>query len=190
MKNFKRIIIIAALSFFIKTTAQVRIGGSVDISINLPMPKVIIVKEEPKPMPAPKAPKKQKVYKPKKQHCETILYSLGTIVNHTHRYGRVDLVVVDAFIENLGRGLERVTYLTNTRETLEIVIRTNNPNDCNYHYNTNPHCTTNLIVSVALNSVEMPLHNGSISLQPGESIYSVLNLNSVYEGSFNGSIQF
>lgn len=192
MKKLKVILVILVLSYFSKVNSQVRIGGTIDININLPLPKVIIVKEEPKPRPVyhPKEEKRQKEHKPKKQHCEQYEYSLGTIINQNNRFGRFDLLIVDAVFEPIGRGLERITYFTNTRETLEIIIHTNNPNDFNYHYNNNPHCTSNSIVSVALNGHEIPLRDGSFSLQPGRQFHSVVNLHSLYEGDFNGTVNF
>ncbi|VXB84292.1 conserved exported hypothetical protein [Flavobacterium sp. 9AF] len=190
MKKFKLVVAILVVSLFTKVNAQVRIGGSVDISINFPSPKVIIVKEEPRPVYKHKEPKKCKVYKPKKHHCEPYPEVLGVITNQNGRYDRVDLAILDVTIENIGNGLESVTYFTNTNETLEIIIRTNNPNDYNYHYSTNPHCAANVIVSVALNGYEMPLRDGSISLQPGRQLHSVVNLHSFYEGNFNGTVNF
>ena len=190
MKNLKVIIVILLLSSFSKVNSQVQIGGSIDININLPFPKVVIVKEEPRPVYHPKEEKRQKGHKPKKQHCEEYVYSLGTISNQNNRFGNMDLLIVDAVFEPIGRGLERITYFTNTRETIAIIIHTNNPNDFNYQYNTNPHCTSNTIVSVVLNGHEMPLRAGSISLQPGRQFHSVVNLHSIYEGTFNGTVNF
>ena len=190
MKNLKVIVVLLALSYFSKVNSQVRIGGGIDITIDLPFPKVIIVKEEPRPVYHPKEEKRQKEHKPKKQHCEDYAYSLGTIINQNNRFGSIDLLIVDAVFEPIGRGLERITYFTNTRETLEIIIHTNNPNDYNYQYNTNRHCTSNVIVSVVLNGHEMPLRDGSVSLQPSRQFHSVVNLHSLYEGTFNGTVNF
>lgn len=188
MKNLKPIVVLIAVSFFSYAQAQVRIGGSVDISINLPTPKVIIVKEEPRPVYTPKPHKKPKAHKPKKHHCEEVVYALGSIRNQNGRYNSFDWLIVDASLENLGNGLERLTYFTNTRETIEIIIHTNNPNDYNYHFTRNPHCTANTIISVAMNGYAIALHQGSLSLQPGHQLHAVLNLDSCNEGTFNGTV--
>lgn len=184
MKKIKIIIAIVTLVISSNLNSQVRVGGSIDININFPAPKVIIVKEAPKPVYKTKKVKKHN------SKCERRDNNLGSIRNQNNRYGSIDLLVIDVSFENIGNGLERITYFTNTRETLEVILRTNNPNDYNYHYHTNPHCNSNSIVAVALNGYEMPLQNGSIALQSGQQFHTVLNLHSYHQGNFNGVVSF
>ena len=50
----------------------------------------------------------------------------------------------------------------------------------------------NRIIKVLLNGKYLELRDGSLSLQPGgqNNFHSVINLHSLYEGDFNGTVNF
>ena len=86
----------------------------------------------------------------------------------------------------------------NNGETLEFIIQTVNVNDYNYHFNNNGNHNhggnrnyNNTILAVLLNGRELPVRNSSLSLQHGhQGVHSVINLHTVYDGDFNGTVNF
>ena len=176
------------LSFSLK--AQVRIGGdiSIDVSIGKPQPGVVVVDRR------PENPRQNRrvVNKPRRTGNHHEVYNYGTIRNQNGPYGLQDYYVKKATIEPLRNGLENVVYYLNTGDVLELTIATANPQDYNYHiYNRRSH-GTNSIVKVLLNNKFLDLRSGSLSLQPkgNQGFDSIINLQSTYEGDFNGTVNF
>lgn len=198
MKN--QLIFLSALFIVISTSlsAQVRIGGgvSVDVSIDIPIPEIVVVKKRTPKKPRPKVITKQ----PRKPiihrcngHCNhNTNVSYGEIRNQNGPYGLQDYYVQEAQIQPLQNGLENVIYYLDSGDVLELVIATANPQDYNYHIYNNCECSNNnKIVKVLLNSQYLDLRDGSLSLQPKQNgFHSVINLHSMHEGDFNGTINF
>ncbi len=175
--------------------SQIRIGGgvSIGVSIDLPIPDIVIVAERSEtPRPGPRVRCRQAVIHTCDHSC---FDSLGTINHQNGPNGRYIYKVTEASLLPIDNGEEKVVYHLDTGEILEIIISTLNPSDYNYQYY-DPSCQncqdSNSILLVLLNNEELPLRNGSLSLQPlgNGQFRNVINIHSVYEGNFNGSINF
>ncbi len=171
--------------------SQVRIGGgvSIDVNIDIPIPDVVVIGRTPKPPVVITEPRRERpvIHTPTHEN-----YGYGEIQNQNGPYGRQIYQVVQASLEPTNKGIERVIYHLDTGDVLELYIATANPNDYNYHiYN---HCDcqqNNRITEVLLNGQYLPLRDGALSLQPrADMFHSVLNLHSVHEGDFNGTVNF
>jgi len=174
MKNTFKLTLAFILGMFFLTNAQVRIGGGISIDIDLPLPEIVVEKK--RPIPAPQRYPKQK----RKQRT----------VNR--RDGSYNYHVINASIAKANYNTESILYEFDNGETLELIIATTNPHDYNYHFynNRGPH-GGNQIQVILLNGYELPAHSASLSLQPKRIGYhSVLNLHSVNEGNFNGTVNF
>lgn len=210
MKTNTLFILIVALFLSHVSSSQVIIGGGVGVSIdvNIPFPDIVITKRKPIP-PAPPAPRPDihtcnhvicghHTPRPQVVHACTTCnhnYAFGTINNQNRPNGQYLYQVVNANINTVSNGQELVSFNLNNGELLELVIATANHNDYNYHYNSHVcrhRCgcsNNNMILSVQLNGREMPLRDGSLSLQPRHGgFHAVVNLHSLYEGDFNGTV--
>ncbi len=197
----KRQIVLFLLFFSIFSAtifSQIRIGGSISIDINLPIPDVVIVGKSPKRVPVPQ-PEQCPIPREKRHRCNdncnhNNVFSYGEIQNQNGSYGNERYSVLDAHITLLQNREEIITYELDSGDVLELFIVTINPNDYNYHtYSNSYSCNkNNHITKVVLNGKFLDLRNGSLSLQPrgNNGFHSVLNIHSVYEGDFNGSVNF
>ena len=118
--------------------------------------------------------------------------SYGEIRNQNGPYGLQDYYVQEAYLQTFQDGLENVVYYLDSGDVLELVIATANPQDYNYHIYNNSNCNqNNKIVKVLLNNKYLDLRDGSLSLQPKQNgFHSVINLHSIHEGDFNGTVNF
>ena len=205
MKNSFKLSILFIIGLFFYSNAQVRIGGGVSIDIDVPLPEVVVVKKRRRPVPQPPQPQPRRrrvpaprpvpvpVPQPRRVPAPRPVYthSLGNINNQNRPDGAYNYLVLDASISPDRQYSERVFYALDNGETLEFIIQTANPNDYNYHYysNHNPH--NNTILAVLLNGNEIPVRDSSLSLQPNHNgTHSVINLHTVYDGNFNGTVNF
>ena len=197
MKNSIKLSIAFILGLFFYSNAQVRIGGGVSIDINLPLPEIVVVNRRPAPIPQPRrrrVPQPRPVPAPRPVHtCSHVcVHSLGTINNQNRPDGQYNYAVLNATVSPERQFSDRVFYALDNGETLEFIIQTANPNDFNYHYYQNRRdCHNNMILAVLLNGNEIPVRDGHLSLQPGHhGTHSVINLHTVYDGDFNGTVNF
>ncbi len=195
----KKLIALSFLFFSINSMtvfSQIRIGGGVSIDINLPIPDVVIVDRPTRRVPEPAPRRKPRVEKRRKacnQCHRDRTYSYGEIQNQNGPFGRQIFSVVDAHLEPLQNRTEVVSYQLDSGDVLELFIVTENPNDYNYHvYRDNYRCENNRIIKVLFNGDYLDLEDGNLSLQPRgrNGFHSVINLHSIYEGDFNGSVNF
>jgi len=147
-------------------TAQIIADGQIDITINLPIPEVVIIQDnpipEPKPHPTP----------------EIII-----IDNEEPQ-------VVSTNLSALNQG-EELSFTFDSGDVLSMVILTAQPNDFNYHYCTHCKGQKNAIVDVKLNGYSIAMRNASLSLQPNNQHFTaVVNVHSLDEGDFNGTVHF
>jgi len=173
--------------------SQITIGGqiAVDVHINAPIPEVIIAERRPNPRIISKPPS------PLIHICDhscdhnTPVY-FGEIMNQNGPYGRQIYGVLRAQLQTFTNGLEQLIYEFDNGDILEISIVTANSNDYNYHSYHNCDCEQkNRIIEVLINGNSIELESGSLSLQPQSGgFHTVLNLHSVQEGDFNGTINF
>ncbi|WP_025663619.1 hypothetical protein [Aquimarina megaterium] len=191
MKKYYIPFVFLILIVMFPVSAQIRIVGKVSVNINHPIPEVVIVKGRSK-RPMPRQRRKPPVIV---STCNPCNHSFGAINNQNGPSGRYVYQVTNASLlpsENEG---ERIIYNLDTGEVLEIIIVTAHSNDYNYHYN-KPDCNcvqhNNTILAILLNGKEIPLRDGSLSLQPRSNgkFHSVINLHSIYHGDFNGTINF
>ena len=199
MKNQLKLLAVILVFVSSAISAQVRIGGGVSIDISVPpLPEVIIVN------PGPETPRtdrrNRRVERPvdnrtnrRGDRNSRFNSRFGEIRNQNGPNGVQDFPVANAQIQPLRDGLENVVYQLASGDVLELVIATSNPNDYNYHFNNQRwQANNNRIVKVLLNNRYLDLRNGSLSLQPAgqRGFHSVINLHSVYEGDFNGTVNF
>ncbi len=195
----KKLIALSILFFsinFLSVFGQVSIGGGISIDINLPIPDVVII-DAPQPRnPTPAPRRRPRRIKKRRHECNSCRhnerYSYGEIQNQNGPLGRQIYTVTGARLHPLQSGVEVVSYKLNSGDILELFIVTEKPNDYNYHvYGGDCMCENNRIEKVLLNGQYLELEDGNLSLQPrGRGFHSVLNLHSVYEGDFNGSVNF
>ena len=196
MKNSFKLSLLFILGAFIYSNAQVRIGGGVSIDINLPLPEIVVVNRRPAPIPTPRripVPQPRPLPVPRPVHTcnHSCGHSLGTINNQNRPDGNFVFQVVNASVQPERQHSERVSFNLDNGETLEFIIHTVNPNDYNYHFYTQNNQHNNSIVAVLLNGKEMPIRDSRLLLQPQQyEINSVINLHTVYDGDFNGTINF
>lgn len=184
MKNYLFLLALLSLSFTNVSNAQLRIGGGISIGVNidLPLPEIAVVVGG--------------TVCPQPQSRRPIVDNFGSIHHQNGPYGRHIYEVTGARLQPTSNQEERILYYLDTGDVLELLIHTVNPNDYNYHYY-DANCgdcwaTNNSIVAIYMNQEEIPLHNGSISLQPEVNgrLHNVINLHSIYDGDFNGTIVF
>ena len=190
MKNTFKLTLAFILGMFFLSNAQVRIGGGISIDIDLPLPEIVVEKK--RPIPAPQRYPKQKRKQRTVNRPVYNKHSLGSINNQNRRDGSYNYHVINASIAKADYNTESILYEFDNGETLELIIATTNPHDYNYHFynNRGPH-GGNQIQVILLNGYELPAHSASLSLQPKRIGYhSVLNLHSVNEGNFNGTVNF
>ena len=201
MKN--QLAFLSVILIFITTSisAQVRVGGGVSIDVSLdfpPIPEVIVVNRKPNsPRPCPN-PRERRVNIPEENRCQgnckdTRVSRYGEIRNQNGRYGLQVYKIRNAQLLPLRNGLETVIYQLDSGDVLELVIATANSQDYNYHFSKHQqYSNNNKIVKVLLNNNYLDLRDGSLSLQPTgqQGFHSVVNLHSVYEGDFNGTVNF
>jgi len=189
MKTIQIFIVLVCLLPVSVAYSQIQIGGvSVDVSIDIPIPDVVVIGR--KPSPKVVIEPREQVVVHTSNHYETI--SFGEIQNQNGPYGRQIYQVVDAALASFHNGLETITYHLNSGDVLELVIATANSNDYNYHSYDNCSCEeNNRIIKVVLNNQQIALRDGSVSLQPkANGFHSVLNLHTQFEGDFNGTVNF
>lgn len=176
--------------------SQVRIGGGISIDINLPFPDVVVVDNPPRRVPEPKP---RRIPKKRRHRCDDYChhnetFSYGEIQNQNGRFGRQVFSVLGAEIQPLRYNREVVHYELDSGDVLELFIVTENPDNYNYHkYSDNRRCDDgNRITKVLLNGQRLKLLDGNLSLQPrgSNNFHSVINIHSVYEGDFNGTVNF
>ncbi|MBW1297637.1 hypothetical protein [Aquimarina litoralis] len=184
MKTNYYLVIIFCSVLANKSYNQIRIGGgvSIDVSIDLPLPEVVIVDQKPNPEVISQ-PRRIPVY-------ENV--SFGEIQNQNGPYGRLIYQVSNAQLESYDSREERVIYSLDSGDILEILLITVNAQDYNYHSYGSCDCLDkNRIVEVLLNRQPILLRDGSLSLQPSANgFHSVINLHSKFEGDFNGTVNF
>ena len=193
MKSIKQIPFILFLFFalipFFKSDAQVRIGGQIDIRIGLP--EVVVVNRAPRPAPIPRRRRpvivRERIPNPEPCNCEG--RSLGVIMNQNSG-PRFDYHVVDASIEYFTNNELDLTLNLDTGDVMVITMVEANPNDYNFHFYSNPNGYNNTILGITLNNAPVDLNSAAVSLQPkGQyGFTAVLNLHSVYNGDFNGTV--
>ncbi|WP_299180500.1 hypothetical protein [uncultured Aquimarina sp.] len=193
MKSFRNFVILVCLSLGFKSYSQVRIGGdaSIDISINIPIPDIVIEQRK-----NPRVATKPSV--PVIHNCDHLCthnenVSYGEIQNQNGPFGRQIYQVTRARLESSPVGSESVIYLLDSGDVLELIIVTANLQDFNYHnYGDTCDCSQkNRIVKVLLNNQQIQLRDGSLSLQPKRNgFHSVINLHTEFEGDFNGTVNF
>lgn len=185
-------------------TAQVKIEGVITVDIPLPkVPEVIIVKPD-----YPTHPERRGEERPNRKD-KTLDY-FGEITNQNGpNRGAFTHLVRNAKLQKLHNGLESVLYYLDSGDILELIIATGNAQDYNYHTHNSHHRkgnrgggkypskrhnqqhNKNTIVKVLLNNKYLDLRDGSLSLQPKQhGFHSVINLHSLYEGDFNGTVNF
>lgn len=178
--------------------SQIVIGGGISIDIKLPLPEVVIIGKTPRRAPTPQPrprprPRPTDCHSCDGNHHHENTYSYGEIQNQNGPGGRYIYAVQQAQLTPLNNGEEVVTYQLNSGDILELFIITANTNDYNYHsYADNCSCNhNNRITKVLLNGQYLPLRDGSLSLQPkNNGFHSVINLHSIHEGDFNGTVNF
>ena len=170
------ILLVGSVSLF----AQVRIGGGIDINIPLPQVDIRIGKPCPRPVPPPPAP-----VPPPKHICTHGCHhnSVGYINQQNYGGHFLHRTVSNSFIEPLGENDERVVLTFTSGEVMEMIIRTYNSHDYNYHFASYPRHSSNQLLEILLNGRPIQLHTASISLQPQQL---VINIHSVQLGDFNG----
>lgn len=194
MKKSIKIFVLFFLAGIFYANAQVRIGGGVYIDI----PDIIIGNPKPAPRPVPQpVPQPEPVPVPVPQpRPAPRVYSFGKIDNLNRPDGNYSFQVVNASIQNRRNHTESVFYELDNGETLELIIATVNPNDYNYNFyqhgrGHHRNGNGNKILAVYLNNTELPLQSGHIAITPnGYGNQSVINIHSIYEGSFHGTINF
>lgn len=183
----KKLICILLIISAFSVQSQIRIGGEIAIDINVPIPDIVITTRKRRPAP----PQKQQ---PIIHVCSTRCnHSFGQINNQNGPRGQYVFEVTDASIVPLNDYEEKVLFVLDTGEVLEVIIATENPNDVNYNYYEHCECRgSNKILAVFLNNQEIPLRNGSLSLQQHHNgaLQGVVNLHTQYEGDFNGNVNF
>jgi len=203
MKNQFTFLAIVLVFVSFSLSAQVRIGGgvSIDVSLDLPpIPEVIVVKRRPnKPQPIPRDRRvnipvdNRRDDNSNRDYNHNRVSKYGEIRNQNGPYGLQIYNIRNAQIQPLRNGLENVIYQLDSGDVLELIIATANPQDYNYHFSKHRgNSNNNTIVKVLLNNKYLDLRDGSLSLQPAghNGFHSVINLHSVYEGDFNGTINF
>lgn len=175
---------------FLKTEAQVRIGGQIDINIGIPE-VVVINRRAPRPAPAPRKRRpvviRERIPAPVPTPREIV--SLGTIMNQNNG-PRFDYYVVDTHIKAFRNNELDLTFNLDTGDILTITMLELNPNDYNYHFYKRPNAYNNTILNIKLNGNPIALNSASVSLQPiGRNGYTaVLNIHSIRHGDYNGTI--
>ncbi|KAA1245985.1 hypothetical protein [Aquimarina sp. RZ0] len=195
MKKTQLLLITSLFLSTLTSFAQVRIGGgvSIDINIDLPLPEVVVVSRRPEPVIRKPKPNRPIIHTCDHRCNHNDVYSFGEIQNQNGPQGRYVYQVTNAGLGGLNNGAESILYTLDTGETLELIIRTMNPDDYNYHYNNGYHnSSNNEIIAILLNGQEIAVKDGSLSLQPkhGRGFHSVLNIHAMYEGDFNGTVNF
>ncbi len=195
MKNYQIVLVAIAMIMTNSMYSQIRIGGGISIGVNidLPIPDIVVV-ERRTDLPRPRNPRCGRAVIHTCDHrCNP---NFGTIQHQNGPNGRYIFEVVNVSLAPINNGEEKLIYNLDTGEELEIIISTIKGNDYNYHYldrncnNCRPN--SNVILAVFLNGEELPLRNGSLSLQPigNGRFHSVVNLHSFYDGDFNGTVNF
>ncbi len=184
MKNSIKLTLLIVLGVFFTSNAQVIIGGGVSVNIDLPLPNIIIGKRAPAPRRAP-APPTPRAPRPVIHTCNSCnhYHSLGTITNQNRPDGAQTYHVVNTSIQAGRPYNERLLFELDNGESIVLIIHTSVPNDYNYHYHGSHH--SNTIQAVLLNGQEIPMHSAALSLQPNQA---VINLHSIYDGDFNGTV--
>ena len=197
----KKQIVLSVLFFSLFSStifSQIRIGGDISIEIKLPIPEVVTVDRSPRRVPAPQ-PEQCPTPRRRRHHCNSYcnhnnLFNYGEIQNQNGPLGNEIYSVLNAHIVSLQNREEIITYELDSGDVLELFIVTLNPNDYNYHtYSNRYKCNkNNHIAKVTLNGEYIDLRDSSLSLQPRGSnrFHSILNIHSVYEGDFNGTVNF
>lgn len=183
----KKLICILLICSAFSVQSQIRIGGEIAIDINVPIPDIVINTRKRRPTPPQK---KQPIIHVCSHRCN---HNLGTINNQNGPRGRYLYEVTDASVVPLNDYEEKVLFVLDTGEVLGIIITTENPDDVNYNYYEHCECRgSNKILAVFLNNQEIALRNGSLSLQqhPSGDLQGVVNLHTLYEGDFNGNVNF
>ena len=185
----KIIVFFVAFLAFTSAFSQIRIEGGISVNIDLPIPDIVISTRKPRPAAPSRRPANVHVCN---HNCN---HSFGQIHNQNTSRGSYIYEVVDARLVPENDIEERLILNLDNGETLEIIIITARTNDVNYsiHNHNNCHCSEiNQITAVLLNNQTIASVNGSLSLQPlNNGLYqAVINIHSLYDGDFNGSITF
>lgn len=191
MKLFKQLPVFIFLCVSVFTMdAQVIIDGQIDIRID--GPDIVITNRTPERQTIPR--KRQPVIVteriPAPEHPIYSGPSDGTIINQNNG-PRFDYQVVDASVVQLSNyNLDLVLQL-DTGDIMTIAMQESNYNDYNFHYYERPNGHNNTIYDIRLNNVSIPLNSAAVSLQPkgNRSYTAVVNLHSLYDGDFNGTVE-
>lgn len=178
-------------------TAQIIADGQIDITINLPIPEVVIIQDNPIPAPKPHPTPEiiiidnEEPYPSPKHVPRRYTNSQGTIMNQNGPFdGRIDYQVVSTNLSALNQG-EELSFTFDSGDVLSMVILTAQPNDFNYHYCTHCKGQKNAIVDVKLNGHSIAMRDASLSLHLNNQHFTaVVNVHSLDEGDFNGTVHF
>lgn len=197
----KKLIFILSCAFFISPIifAQITVDGQIDIAINIPVPEIVIVVDDPVPAPQPKpAPEEIIIIEDEPEIIPVDGYpknAQGTIINQNGPFeGRIDYKVQSAVLEDLTVG-EKLSFILDSGDVLSMIIYTKNYDDINYIYYDdgcfNCNDQENSIVHPRLNGFALAVRNANLSLQTNNQHFTaVLNLHTLNEGDFNGTVQF
>lgn len=190
MRTLLIITVLVTLLFYNPTNAQIRIGGRIEIGVDLP--EVVVINRR---RPAP--PRRQPA--PHRCHAHCHHNTLGEITNQN--YGpRYTFYATDAIATFKKHGRISISLFFDDGNQMDLYLEeynSNNPNfnyykldddyddDDYYHYNKH-----NRILEIQLNGRKIKLRNGAISLQQNSdnTFGLILNLHSKKEGDFNGRI--
>ncbi|WP_109437615.1 MULTISPECIES: hypothetical protein [Aquimarina] len=194
MKKDSFLLLFFSVLIIFPISAQLVVGGrvAVDVDINLPIPDVVIERRTSKQQ-LPKSKRGRPIVIHRCDH--TCHHDFGAIQNQNAPSGEYLYQVANASLVPSENGEDHIVYDLDTGDVLEIIIVTGNYADYNYHY-FNPDYNSlppdNIILAITFNGQEIPLHTGSISIEPQGigGYHSVLNLHSIYEGNFNGTVNF
>ena len=180
------ILVLFVLAPFSSAKAQVSIGGQIDINIGLP--DIVVVKPAPKKKRAPRR-KRPVVIRDRGPVYERVEYSYGTIRNQNNG-PKFDYQVVEASIVSFSKSELDLILHFDTGDIMAISMHEANFNDYNFHYYNSPNDCNNTIESITINDTPIALNNAAVSLQPKDDSYTaVVNLHSLYDGDFNGTVK-
>ncbi len=194
----KRFIFILFFSVIIifPNFAQVKVndGISVEVNINLPISDIVLERRNTKKQsPRPRRGRSIVIHR-----CDhSCNHNFGSIFNQNGSNEEYMYQVTNASLIPSENGEDHIVYDLDTGDILELIIVTSNYNynDYNYqHYDPNNSdlLQENIILAITFNGKEIPLHKGNLSLQPQGvgAFHSVINLHSINEGDFSGTVNF
>jgi len=82
---------------------------------------------------------------------------------------------------------EELSFTFDSGDVLSMIIYTAQTNDFNYHFNS----PGNAITNVKLNGYPIAIRDAGLSLQPkNQNFTAVINVHTINEGDFNGTVHF